>query len=61
MEKVTRNIMINKAGGTSSKNTKNYRISIPVGMIKALGVTEDDRSVVLEEKEGVITIRKGGK
>ena len=53
--------MINKAGGTSGKNTKNYRISIPVGMIKALGVTEDDRSVVLEEKEGVITIRKGGK
>lgn len=61
MEKVTRNIMINKAGGTSGKNTKNYRISIPVGMIKALGVTEEDRSVVLEEKDGVITIRKGGK
>ena len=58
MEKVSRNVMINKAGGTSGKNTKNYRISIPVGMIKALGVTEDDRSVVLEEKDGVITIKK---
>lgn len=44
--------------GTSGKNTKNYRISVPVGMIKALGVTEDDRSVVLEEKDGVITIKK---
>ena len=53
MEKGSRNVMINKAGGTSGKNTKNYRISIPVGMIKALGVTEDDRSVVLEEKDGV--------
>lgn len=58
MEKVSRNVMINKAGGTSGKNTKNYRISIPVGMIKALGVTEEDRSVVLEEKDGVITIKK---
>lgn len=58
MEKVSRNVMINKAGGTSGKNTKNYRISIPVGMIKALGVTEDDRSVALEEKDGVITIKK---
>ena len=37
MEKAKRNIMINKAGGTSGENTKNYRISIPVGMIKALG------------------------
>ena len=58
MEKAKRNVMINKAGGTSGKNTKNYRISIPVGMIKALGVTEEDRSVVLEEKDGVITIKK---
>lgn len=58
LEKAKRNVMINKAGGTSGKNTKNYRISIPVGMIKALGVTEDDRSVVLEEKDGVITIKK---
>ena len=26
--------------------------------IMALGVTEEDRSVVLEEKDGVITIKK---
>ena len=56
--KVDRNIMINKAGGKSSKNTKTYRVSIPVGMIKELGVTEEDRSVILTCEGGKITIEK---
>lgn len=56
--KVDRNIMINKAGGASSKNTKTYRVSIPVGMIKELGVTEDDRSVILTCEDGKIIIEK---
>lgn len=30
MIRVNRNIMINKAGGTSGSGTKNYRVSIPV-------------------------------
>lgn len=29
MIRVNRNIMINKAGGTSGSGTKNYRVSIP--------------------------------
>lgn len=56
--KVNRNIMINKAGGKSSKNTKTYRVSIPVGMIRELGVTEDDRSVTLTCSDGKIIIEK---
>lgn len=56
---VNRNIMINKAGGNSGANTKNYRVSIPADMIRELGVTEEDRSVILSCENGIITIKKG--
>lgn len=55
---VNRNIMINKAGGNSGANTKNYRVSIPAGMIRELGITEEDRSVILSCENGAITIKK---
>lgn len=55
---VKRNIMINKAGGNSGANTKNYRVSIPADMIRELGVTEEDRSVILDCKNGILTIKK---
>lgn len=58
MQTASRNIMVAAAGGNASKNAKTYRISIPAGMIKALGVTEDDRAVTLKEENGVITIIK---
>ena len=53
-----RNVMINKAGGHSGANTKNYRVSIPADMIRELGVTEDNRSVTLTCENGIVTIRK---
>ena len=56
--KVDRNIMINKAGGNSGANTKNYRVSIPADMIRELGVTEDNRSVTLTFQDGKIIIEK---
>lgn len=56
--KVDRNIMINKAGGNSGVNTKNYRVSIPADMIRELGVTEDNRSVTLTFQDGKIIIEK---
>lgn len=55
---VNRNIMINKAGGNSGANTKNYRVSIPADMIRELGVTEEDRSVIISCENGIITIKK---
>lgn len=55
---VNRNIMINKAGGNSGANTKNYRVSIPADMIRELGVTEEDRSVILSCENGIIIIKK---
>ena len=55
---VKRNIMINKAGGNSGANTKNYRVSIPADMIRELGVTEDDRSVIMNCENGILIIKK---
>lgn len=53
-----RNIMINKAGGTAGKNSVNYRISLPADMVKEMGITESDRSVIVSFENGVIAIRK---
>lgn len=53
-----RNIMINKAGGNAGSTSKNYRISIPVDMIRELGITEEDRGVILICEDGKITIKK---
>lgn len=57
---VKRNIMINKAGGNAGKNSVNYRISLPADMMHSLGITKEDREVILEEKSGIITIKKAG-
>lgn len=61
MVQVNRNIMINRAGGTSGKDTKNYRVSIPVAMVRALGITEEDRGVLMTLEGGKIIIEKDQK
>lgn len=53
-----RNVMINKAGGTAGKNSVNYRISLPAEMIRAIGITEVDRSVNVKFVDGKIIIEK---
>lgn len=55
---VKRNVIFNKAGGNASKNAMTYKISIPADMIRELGVTEDDRSVILDCENGILTIKK---
>lgn len=55
---VKRNMIFNKAGGNASKNAMTYKINIPADMIRELGVTEDDRSVILTCKNGILTIKK---
>lgn len=58
MFEVKRNVMINKAGGTAGKNSVNYRISLPAEMIRAIGITEVDRSVNVKFIDGKIIIEK---
>lgn len=55
---VKRNVIFNKAGGNASKNAMTYKINIPADMIRELGVTEDDRSVILTCENGMLTIKK---
>nr|DAE10969.1 MAG TPA: Transition state regulatory protein abrB HOMODIMER BIOINFORMATICS [Siphoviridae sp. ctPsO101]DAJ57050.1 MAG TPA: Transition state regulatory protein abrB HOMODIMER BIOINFORMATICS [Caudoviricetes sp.] len=51
-------IIINKPGGTASKNAVMYRLTIPAEMVALLGITPDDRSVELEMVGDTLTIRK---
>lgn len=53
-----RNIIIAKAGGTAGKNSVNYKISLPADMVKAIGVTSEDRSVKVSLENGRIVIEK---
>jgi len=56
--KAERNIIIAKAGGTAGKDSVNYKVSLPAEMVKALGVTPEDKSVTLEYGKDEIIIRK---
>ena len=55
---VERNIIMGKAGGTAGKNSVNYKISLPAEMVKKLGVTQDDKSVLVDFVDGKIIIEK---
>ena len=53
-----RYIIIAKAGGTAGKNSVNYKISLPADMVKAIGVTSEDRAVNVLLENGRIIIEK---
>lgn len=55
---VERNIIIAKVGGTAGKNSVNYKISLPAEMVKNLGVTQEDKSVIVSYEDGKIIIEK---
>ena len=58
MELTERNIIIAKAGGTAGSGSVNYKISLPADMIKALGITPEDRTVLVEMEGEKIIIKK---
>lgn len=55
---VKRQIMIQKAGGNAGKNSVNYKVSLPAQMVKDLGVTKEDRKVILTYENDSIVIKK---
>lgn len=55
---VERNIIIGKAGGAAGRNSVNYKISLPAGMVRQIGVTPEDRGVLVYLKDGEICIKK---
>lgn len=58
---VERNIIMGKAGGTAGKNSVNYKISLPAEMVKELGVTQEDKGVLVSFDNGKIIIEKAKK
>jgi hypothetical protein len=50
-------VTFNKSGGTSSRNGITTRITLPTSWVKELGLTEENREVVAELKNGKIIIR----
>ena len=58
---VERNIIIARAGGTAGKNSVNYKISLPADMVRAIGVTPEDRGVIVSLEDGKIVIEKSKK
>ena len=41
-------IISGRAGGNSSKNSENYKISLPTLWVKSLGLGADNRDVTIE-------------
>ncbi len=44
---VERNIIIARAGGTAGKKSVNYKISLPAEMVREMGITPEDKSVLV--------------
>ena len=58
MEKRIGNVIIQAPGGTASKNSSTYKVSLPSAWIKEMGITESDRQIELSFDGTSITISK---
>lgn len=58
MEIRKRNIMINKAGGTAGKESVNYRLSLPAPWVEQLGLSKEERGLILSFDGTKIIIEK---
>lgn len=55
---IERNIIFTKAGGGAGKYSVGYKLSVPAAAIKALGVTKEDRAVIIKIEEDKVIIEK---
>lgn len=58
MEKRIGNVIIQAPGGTASKNSSTYKVSLPSAWIKEMGITDSDRQIELTFDGTSITISK---
>ena len=58
MEKRTIKCIINKPGGTASAGAFTYRVTLPNLWVKAMGITKDDREMIVSFDGETITIKK---
>ena len=60
MEERKAKILINRAGGNAGAQSKGYRVALPSAWMKSLGITENDREVLLQFDGECITLRRPG-
>ena len=57
-ESIKRKVLFNKHGGTASKNSVMARVTLPPEYVKALGITQEDKKIVISLKNDEIIIKK---
>lgn len=60
MEERKLRVMFNKAGGNASKGAMTTRITIPNAWVKQMGITPEQRDVMVTFDNNKITIEKKG-
>lgn len=58
MDSIKRNVLFNKPGGTASKNAMMARVTLPPEFVKALGITRDDKEIMISLENDKIIIEK---
>lgn len=58
MEERTLRAIIGKSGGNSSKNTLNYKMTIPNKWAQDMGITQEDRELKVTFKDNKIIVEK---
>ena len=58
MKRKKAKVIFNKSGGTASKGGITNRITIPTTWIREMGITEEERNVIIEFDGNTITIEK---
>lgn len=57
-EGIKRKVLFNKPGGTASKNAMMARVTLPPEYVKALGITQDEKEIMIYLDNDKIIIRK---
>lgn len=58
MKKRTANVIIQSPGGTATKNSNTYKLSLPSSWVKEMGISREDRQVEIRFDGYAITITK---
>lgn len=58
MESIKRKVLFNKPGRTASKNSIMARVTLPPEYVKTLGITPEDREIVISLSGKKIIIEK---
>lgn len=58
MESIKRKVLFNKPGGTAGKGAVMARVTLPPEYVKALGITPEDKEIIISLSEKKIIIEK---